>query len=129
MNVLKEYLEKTEGEHVSAADIYEYFKSSGSNIGMTTVYRNLEKLVDRGEVAKYDLPGSDSSCFSFIGKDRKCKKPACYHLKCESCGKLIHMDCGEVSKLSDHIKEKHGFQIDVVRTIFYGLCEDCRREV
>ena len=41
-----EYLESVPGVHITASDVYEYFKKQGASIGQATVYRQLESLVD-----------------------------------------------------------------------------------
>ena len=48
-----DYFQSVEGKHVTAADICECFRQSGKKIGMTTVYRHLEKMVDEGIRMKY----------------------------------------------------------------------------
>ena len=50
----------------------------------------------------------------------------CYHCKCEKCGKLIHLHCDELDGLQSHIRGEHGFEINSMRTVFYGLCDACR---
>ena len=50
----------------------------------------------------------------------------CYHCKCEKCGKLIHLHCEDVVKLEQHLMDSHGFRMDPCRTVFYGICEECR---
>jgi Fur family ferric uptake transcriptional regulator len=47
-------------------------------------------------------------------------------LKCNVCGRLIHVECSELSKISLHIEEHHGFVLDPSKTVFYGICENCR---
>ena len=46
--------------------------------------------------------------------------------KCEKCGKLIHLHCEDVVKLEQHLMDSHGFRMDPCRTVFYGICEECR---
>ena len=98
---LLDYLKSIPGQHITAGEICNCLKTKGSTIGTATVYRQLEKLVDH------------------------CTKEKCYHCKCESCGKLIHMDCDEIEAFTEHLSEHHGFRIDPYRTVFYGLCGDC----
>ena len=38
------------------------------------------------------------------------------------------MHCEELPELEKHILEHHGFSIDPVRTVFYGVCQQCREE-
>ena len=52
--------------------------------------------------------------------------PVCFHCKCEKCGKLIHLECTELSLIGEHLREEHGFSIDHARTVFYGTCNECR---
>ena len=48
------------------------------------------------------------------------------HCKCEKCGKLIHLHCDEVESLKKHMMEHHSFEMDSLRTVFYGICNECR---
>ena len=48
--------EHSEG-HVHAADIAEHLARSGSKVGLTTIYRRLDKLVEEGTPAQnFDTP-------------------------------------------------------------------------
>ena len=47
MKQILAYLQTIEGTHVTAADVCSYFKEQGINVGTTTVYRNLEKMVEQ----------------------------------------------------------------------------------
>ena len=49
-------------------------------------------------------------------------------VRAEKCGKLIHLECTELSLIGDHLREEHGFDIDHARTVFYGTCNECRKE-
>lgn len=126
MKELREFLASTDGKHVTVKDICRYFDEAGRPVGTATVYRNLEKLVEEGIVAKYSADPSDSACFSYIGSGEECCHPVCFHLKCQKCGRLIHLECDEITRLSEHMLRAHGFELSPVRTVFYGLCEDCR---
>lgn len=124
--MLLEYLRSAEGEHVTAGDVCEYFKSKGLPIGQSTVYRRLESLVDEGIIKKYTIDNQASACFEYIG-DECHHEGNCYHLKCENCGKLFHLHCDEIDMLQDHIGKEHEFTLDPVRTVFYGTCKDCSK--
>ena len=122
---LLSYLESIPGKHVTAGEICSCMKEGGSSIGTATVYRQLEKLVAEGLLNKYVVDEGSSACYEFVPEHDHVCKDHCYHLKCESCGKLIHMECDEVKGLMDHIKAHHGFIVNSRRTVFYGLCEAC----
>ena len=90
---LENYLCSMEGKHVTVSDICKYFKSQGISIGTTTVYRQLDRMVEQGLVAKYVVDGTSSACFEYLGHDEHCHKHICFHCKCEKCGKVIHLEC------------------------------------
>ena len=121
------YLLSKSGEHVTVADICKYFEEKGKTIGVTTVYRQLDKMVAEGIVNKYNLDSSSSACYEYIDKDHHMDGAvSCYHCKCEKCGKLIHLHCEEIEGLVKHIETEHSFVINPRRTVLYGLCEECR---
>ena len=57
MKQILAYLQTIEGTHVTAADVCSYFKEQGINVGTTTVYRNLEKMVEQRLVASITWMG------------------------------------------------------------------------
>ena len=71
---LENYLCSMEGKHVTVSDICKYFKSQGISIGTTTVYRQLDRMVEQGLVAKYVVDGTSSACFEYLGHDEHCHK-------------------------------------------------------
>ncbi len=119
------YLETAPGEHVTAADVCEYFKELGEPIGLSTVYRHLERLVDEGIIQKYMIDSNSPACFEYVGPEIHGDTTACFHCKCEKCGRLIHLHCDEVEELQRHLYERHNFKINPLRTVFYGICEHC----
>lgn len=120
---LRAFLESVPGQHISAGDVCEYFKTIGRPIGMATIYRQLEKMVDEGIITKYSIDANTPACFEYLGEHLQ--NGTCYHCKCQVCGKLIHLQCQELPELQKHILEHHGFAIDPVRTVFFGVCQAC----
>ena len=125
-DTLISYLKTTRGTHVTAGDVCEYFRSKDATIGQSTVYRQLESLVDEGILSKYMIDANSPACFEYVGKDSHAPGENCFHLKCEKCGKLLHLHCEELDTIGVHLFAEHGFKLDPMRTVFYGLCEDCR---
>ena len=123
--VLK-YFQTVAVEHVTAADVYEYFREKGCTIGMATVYRQLDHLVSEGTLNKYTIEAGSPSCYEYAGELAEDAVCTCFHCKCEVCGKLIHLHCNELREIQDHLQEHHNFVLNPLRTVFYGRCEDCR---
>ena len=110
---------KNENKEFTIKDIYNELNDK---IGLTTIYRFVQKLVDKGEINKY------------IGKDNityyeyleKCDKNNHFYLKCDKCGTLEHVDCDCIEDLTNHIYKKHKFIPNKEHIIINGLCNNCR---
>ena len=124
-DTLLAYLETVQGKHVTVSDICIHFASNGENIGQTTIYRHLEKMVDEGLVNKYTIDAGTPACFEYVAPDENCHRDMCFHCKCEKCGRLIHMHCEELEGIGRHLLEHHGFALNSNRTVFYGICDEC----
>ena len=124
--LILDYMMAHASEHVTVEEVFDALKSQGESVGKTTVYRHMEKLVAAGSVRKYHIEGGTSACYQYQSGN------AChehFHLKCVSCGKLIHLDCDFMHGIDSHIFEHHGFRIDNTQTVFYGVCSGCEKGV
>ncbi len=124
--MLLDYFETVPGVHVTAGDVCEYLQSRGASIGQSTVYRQLESLVDEGIIKKYIIDGNSPACFEYVEPGSHIDGEICFHCKCVKCGKLIHLHCDELEEIQSHLYSEHQFKLDPVRTVFYGICEQCR---
>ena len=125
---LLDYLAENEGKHITACDVCDHFKGMGIPIGQSTVYRQLERLVDEGILNKYTIDVNSPACFEYMNAKSHGEGEVCFHAKCEKCGKLIHLHCDEMIEISRHLAKEHNFTLDTKRTVLYGLCDKCRDE-
>ncbi|MCR5699710.1 MAG: transcriptional repressor [Treponemataceae bacterium] len=123
-DLILNYLGQMQGKHFTAEEVYRHFAESGVSVGIATVYRQLEKLVTDGKIQKYFIDDKSPACFEYLGEDCL-NSHEHFHLKCESCGKLIHLECDELSGIENHLKEDHGFTVNPLRTVLYGICAEC----
>lgn len=119
---LEKAVESSSGAHITVDGLTASLERSGTAVGRTTVYRYLERLAKNGTVRKYVQAG-ESACYQYVGDRRECREH--FHLKCEQCGRLIHIECGHLEELSRHIEASHGFKVNKLKTVLYGICEDC----
>jgi Fur family ferric uptake transcriptional regulator len=118
-----DYMRSLGDSHVTVSQLVRHFADTEEFIGQTTIYRHLEKLAAQGEIRKYTVSGGDSACYQYIDNGAKCREH--FHLKCEICGVLIHAECGLLDEVERHLLVKHNFQINMLKTIFYGTCKKC----
>ncbi|HBH94299.1 MAG TPA: transcriptional repressor [Ruminococcaceae bacterium] len=113
-------------KHLTADEISVILKEKNCEVGKTTVYRSLEKLIKEGSVRKYICEEGRSACFQYVDGNKNCHQH--FHLKCIECGKLMHLECDYLSDLEKHIFEHHKFIVDNTKTVLYGVCEECSNE-
>ena len=122
----KGLIEHSIKEYKNEFTIKELFTSlnkQDQTVGLTTVYRAVNSLVKDHVLVK--TKGRDGTPYYHIVE--KCGHDGHCLLKCESCGKLTHADCGEINMLSKHFIKKHHFKIDQKDITIYGMCEECRK--
>jgi Fur family ferric uptake transcriptional regulator len=109
--------------HATVTQIVRHFENTEDAVGQTTVYRHLEKLAASGMIRKYVLRDGKSACYQYIDHKTNCREH--FHLKCERCGTLIHVDCDFLDEVGRHLRCQHHFQINTLKTVFYGTCKKC----
>lgn len=120
--VILQFIESKQ-EYVTVSQIDEYLKKQGEPVGLTTIYRHLERFQKEGIVQKIVLDGNSGACYQYVGdKDGGVSR---FLLKCEDCGNIMNMDCHHMKELYSHVLEEHHFNVDPHRTMFYGICEKC----
>ena len=115
-----EFFSRHRGKCFSAKDI---IRSGEIKSGEATVYRTLSKLAENGVLKRF-TDGASGACYQ-LAESSDCDKH--FHLKCEKCGKLIHVDCGFMAEIKQHIEASHDFYVDLGKTVFYGLCGACSK--
>ncbi len=125
-----EILSKTT-EHLSAEDIYFAVHKDYPNIGLTTVYRTLELLVQLGLVFKFDF--GDGRARYELAEGPKGKLHH-HHLVCTKCGQVIDYtdfideELELLKRTEKGLFRKHNFEITGHLIQFYGICDKCRQE-
>lgn len=116
-------LQEKQSEHVTADQILSYLKQNAESVGLATVYRNLDKLVQDGVIIKYIGMDGSSASYQYIGDAAEHKDH--YHLVCLQCGQMEHLHCNIIEEFAAHIQNEHRFLLDSMKTVFYGYCQNC----
>lgn len=108
----------TRCDHPTADAIYTSIREEFPNISLGTVYRNLNLLVELGEIQKLNCGD---------GKDHfDADTSPHYHFVCKHCGAVVDIPMSTLSEV-DRVAEGHiGASIDSHTIYFYGTCQDCR---
>ena len=71
-----------------------------------------------------NIDSNNVTYYQYLGK---CDCKHHFYLKCDKCGTITHIDCECISELSNHILNKHKFNLSKDHIIINGLCKDCGR--
>lgn len=103
--------------HFNAVEIYDAVRSEIPNISLGTVYRNLGKLVEDGEIITVE---TDNRSIYYDGYAAPHT-----HFVCKKCGMIYDFEEEEQNFRS--IKDQ-GFVIEKHRTVLYGECAHCKNK-
>jgi Fur family transcriptional regulator, ferric uptake regulator len=107
-----------EGENTfrSAQSIHGELREQGSGIGLATVYRALQGLVEDREV---DALRTDDGEVVY----RRCSRGHHHHLVCRECGRTVEVEGPAVERWATRVADEHGFR-DVSHTLeIFGTCD------
>ena len=109
---------KNEKHDFTIKDIYEKLKGE---VGLTTIYRLVDKLIDEDVLNKY-ISKDNITYYRYL---KRCNHENHFYLKCSECGDLTHIDCDCIKELSSHIFKSHKFKPNKDHIIIDGVCEKC----
>lgn len=101
--------------HPTALDIYNLCKRDIPNISLGTVYRNLNCLVDNGEIVRIKMPNNIDRY------DKNFYKHA--HFICIKCNNVI-----DINENFSFINDFSCGQVLDYEINFKGICKNCKKE-
>lgn len=103
----------------SAQDLHEDLRRAGERVGLTTVYRELQKLSERGQIDALTDPAGETIY-------RRCKSQHHHHhLVCRACGRSEEVASEEVEAWAKSAAAAHGFTSVTHVAEMYGVCAAC----
>ena len=117
-------------KHLSAEDIYIKVHKTYPHVGLTTVYRTLEILIQMGMVTRFDF-GDGRARYELVegpGSEHH------HHLICTNCKRIIEYtefideEMEFLKRAEKELSKKYKFDIRNHIIQFYGLCDKCRNK-
>jgi Fur family transcriptional regulator, ferric uptake regulator len=111
---------RREQRFLSAAEIHQLLERSGARVALSTVYRNLEHLQNKGEItARTEADGET--------RYMPCEPTRHHHHAiCSACGRVVDVDCTAVEQFAQSLRTIQGFELDGHAMEFFGRCKSCR---
>jgi Fur family transcriptional regulator, ferric uptake regulator len=116
--VVREFLKTS--EHLSIEDLLKKVQRQDPKIGIATVYRAMNLLVEASLAVKREF-ATGSSAYE--------KMPTRHHdhLLCTGCGRIVEFHREAIERMQDEIASRYGFILDFHKMELYGRCKACRK--
>ena len=105
--------------HLTPAEVYRKARVKYPKIGLTTVYRTLDLLVEFGYIQRIHL---EQGCHSYAATARGHG----HHLVCSECVRAEEFAVCDLEPLMQALRAKTGYEIDVHMLELMGRCPTCR---
>ena len=106
-------------DEVSGQELHRALIDSSSNMGLTTVYRNLRTLQQKGLVRCRNLPTGEA-LYSPVNRDN-------HHLTCVDCGKTLVLKTCPIKNIELPKSQTKDFELLFHTLEFFGICKNCNQ--
>jgi len=105
--------------HPGAQWVYDRLKPELPGLSLGTVYRNIKILFEEGILISIGVVNGEER-FDAVTDPH-------FHAVCSRCGKVLDLPPKPDAGIPDYFSgEIPGFSIDLRKTVFYGLCSECK---
>ena len=104
-----------------AQEIHEALAARGSTVGLASVYRALDGLVEQGLLQRVDF-GDGIARYEPLRESGEHH----HHLVCTECGKVEAFDDPELERAIRRVEARSGYAVEQHDVVLQGACDDCR---
>lgn len=104
---------------LTVAELHERARHHAPKLGVATVYRTVNALVEAGELQPVTLPDGQTRYESASLRHH-------HHFHCRRCQRVFDLH-GCAMAISDHSHLPGGFHVEAHEVTLHGLCPDCHR--
>lgn len=116
-----EVLERS-GRPLAAEQVYAELSGNGINVNLSTVYRTLETMADKGLIIKLGITGDSRALFEFNTNKHR------HYLVCLGCKKILAIDHCPLEAYEARLASQTDYEIAGHRLDVYGYCPKCRKK-
>jgi Fur family transcriptional regulator, ferric uptake regulator len=105
----------------TAQELHDQLRHRGDRVGLTTVYRHLNLLVEH-HLADVVNRGDGESQYRLCGTARSAVEEHHHHIVCRECGRSVEVAGPEVERWAERVAAAAGYT-DISHTVeLFGLC-------
>jgi Fe2+ or Zn2+ uptake regulation protein len=107
------------GVHLTTHDAYVRARSRRPAIGISTVYRGIQRLRDMGLVDEIVVPGAAAAVYEPVASPHA-------HFRCDRCGRVDDVAYNVPRRTIDALARQMGVHITDTLVTLRGECSACR---
>jgi Fur family ferric uptake transcriptional regulator len=107
--------------HFTAEELHRTLNRS--DIGIATVYRTVQLLLDMGYLKQAHIGG-----FSAVYEYSEDPGHSHAHMQCTSCGAVLELREDMMDGIEQAVLEQYGFEVSDHHITLTGLCASCREK-
>lgn len=120
-----EIIAERPGEHLTAEEIYELAKEKCPEIGLATIYRTAQVLVELDVIDKVSF--DDGFVRYELGDGGRENRHHHHHAICQKCGKVISFEGDLLETLEQALYDSLGFVVMDHEVKLTGYCRECAK--
>ena len=110
------YLRSTKS-HPTAENVFTEIRKEFPKISLGTVYRNLNLLVEHGEIIRLNCGDGVEHFDATIAPHN--------HFICRRCGAVIDLEMNSIDRINQEANKHFPGEVEGHEIYFYGSCEKC----
>ena len=119
-----ETLGLSSSQHLTAEQIYDKVKADNPEIGLATVYRTIQVLLELHLIDRVNFDDG-SERYEIVRTGATGARHHHHHLICINCGKVFEFEEDMLEGLETEIEKKTGFRVIDHEVKLYGYCKEC----
>ncbi len=125
-DVIMQFIQQNHEKGFTASELSAYLCAHDVKVNKTTVYRNLDKMTENGQLIKQKSLVADGFVYQTAEQSHHCEDHI--HFQCCRCGSLIHLSDEKTAEYLRALSDDLGVLIDVHVSSLNGLCPQCRTQ-
>lgn len=109
---------KHAGGFASAQEVHQLMNREGERIGLTTIYRALQHLVNE-KIVDVLLREGGEAIYRLCGEEHH------HHLVCKNCGRTVEIADNSIERWVAQTAGEHGFRDVTHSAELLGICSAC----
>lgn len=125
-DLISQFIQEKQEAGFTASELSDFLKLHDVAVNKTTVYRNLDKLTEKGQLIKHKSMISDGFVYQSVDEENHCAEHI--HFQCCKCGSVIHLSDKKTVNYLESLSKSLGLEIDLSQSSLNGICSKCRKE-